>query len=83
MSIYRSFDGRLANIRLRLGEFTEDVYFMHEELLQELETQYEVNRSMYEQIEMWNEVFLEFQEFEVSGSQTRVSSHRSVSEKCK
>jgi len=39
---------------------------MHEELLQELEAQYEVNKSMYEQIEIWNELFLEFQEFEVS-----------------
>jgi len=38
---------------------------MHEELLQELEAQYEVNKSMYEQIEIWNELFLEFQEFEV------------------
>ena len=48
------------------GDFTEDIYFMHEELLQELEAQYEVNRSMYEQIEIWNELFLEYQEFEVS-----------------
>ena len=39
---------------------------MHEELVQELEAQYEMNRSMYEQIEAWNELFLEFQEFEVS-----------------
>ena len=39
---------------------------MHEELVQELEAQYEVNRSMYEQIETWNEMFLEFQEFEVN-----------------
>ena len=39
---------------------------MHEELLQELEAQYEVNKSMYEQIENWNELFLEFQEFEVN-----------------
>ena len=46
-------------------DFTEDIYFMHEELLQELEAQYEVNKSMYEQIEIWNELFLEFQEFEV------------------
>lgn len=38
---------------------------MHEELLQELEAQYEVNRNMYEQIEIWNELFLEYQEFEV------------------
>ncbi len=38
---------------------------MHEELVQELEAQYEVNKSMYEQIEIWNELFLEFQEFEV------------------
>ena len=38
---------------------------MHEELLQELETHYEVNKSIYEQIGMWNELFLEFQEFEV------------------
>lgn len=38
---------------------------MHEELLQELEAQYEVNRTMYEQIEIWNELFAEFQEFEV------------------
>lgn len=41
---------------------------MHEELLQELEAQYEVNRNMYEQIEIWNELFLEFQEFEVGVS---------------
>ena len=38
---------------------------MHEELVQELEAQYEVNKTMYEQIEIWNELFLEFQEFEV------------------
>lgn len=38
---------------------------MHEELVQELEAQYEVNKSMYEQIEIWNELFIEFQEFEV------------------
>ncbi len=38
---------------------------MHEELVHELEAQYEVNKSMYEQIEVWNELFLEFQEFEV------------------
>ncbi len=38
---------------------------MHEELLQELEAQYEVNKSMYEQIENWNQLFIEFQEFEV------------------
>jgi len=38
---------------------------MHEELLQELEAQYEVNRSIYEQIEIWNELFVEYQEFEV------------------
>jgi hypothetical protein len=48
-----------------LDDFTEDVYFMHEELLQELEAQYEVNKSMYEQIENWNQLFIEFQEFEV------------------
>jgi hypothetical protein len=48
-----------------LDDFTEDVYFMHEELVHELEVQYEVNKSMYEQIEIWNELFLEFQEFEV------------------
>ena len=41
---------------------------MHEELLQELEAQYEVNKNMYEQIEVWNELFLEFQEFEVGAS---------------
>ena len=39
---------------------------MHEELLQELEAQYELNKSMYEQIEAWNQLFTEFQEFEVS-----------------
>ena len=50
---------------LRLDDFTEDVYFMHEELLQELEAQYEMNKSIYEQMEIWNELFLEFQEFEV------------------
>ena len=49
-----------------IDDFTEDVYFMHEELLQELEAQYEVNKSMYEKIEIWNELFLEFQEFEVN-----------------
>ncbi len=38
---------------------------MHEELVHELEAQYEMNKSMYEQIEIWNELFLEFQEFEV------------------
>jgi hypothetical protein len=38
---------------------------MHEELVQELEAQYEVNKSMYEQIEIWNQLFIEFQEFEV------------------
>ncbi len=38
---------------------------MHEELLQELEAQYEVNRSIYEQIEIWNQLFVEYQEFEV------------------
>jgi hypothetical protein len=41
---------------------------MHEELVQELEAQYEVNKTMYEQIEIWNELFLEFQEFEVKFS---------------
>jgi len=51
-----------------LDDFTEDIYFMHEELLQELEAQYEVNKNMYEQIEIWNELFLEFQEFEVDFS---------------
>ncbi|CAF3207056.1 unnamed protein product [Rotaria socialis] len=51
-----------------LDDFTEDVYFMHEELVQELEAQYEVNRSMYEQIETWNELFLEFQEYEKNAS---------------
>lgn len=40
---------------------------MHEELLQELEAQYEMNKSIYEQMEIWNELFLEFQEFEVRG----------------
>ena len=40
---------------------------MHEELAQELEAQYEMNRSIYEQIERWNELFAEFQEFEVRG----------------
>ena len=38
---------------------------MHEELAQELEAQYEVNRSVYEKIELWNQLFTEFQEFEV------------------
>jgi len=38
---------------------------MHEELSQELEAQYEVNRSIYEQIEIWNQLFVEYQEFEV------------------
>jgi hypothetical protein len=50
---------------LFLDDFTEDVYFMHEELVQELEAQYEVNKTIYEQIEIWNELFVEFQEFEV------------------
>ncbi|UJR25017.1 hypothetical protein I4U23_006378 [Adineta vaga] len=53
---------------LYTNDFTEDIYFMHEELLQELEAQYEVNRTMYEQIEIWNELFLEFQEFEKNAS---------------
>ncbi|CAF4165043.1 unnamed protein product [Rotaria sp. Silwood2] len=53
---------------LYTNDFTEDIYFMHEELLQELEAQYEVNKSMYEQIEIWNEFFLEFQEFEKNAS---------------
>ncbi|CAF1120033.1 unnamed protein product [Rotaria sp. Silwood1] len=53
---------------LYTNDFTEDIYFMHEELLQELEAQYEVNKSMYEQIEIWNELFLEFQEFEKNAS---------------
>ena len=38
---------------------------MHEELLQELEAQYETNKSIYEQLEIWNELFLDYQEFEV------------------
>ncbi|CAF2443799.1 unnamed protein product [Rotaria sp. Silwood2] len=50
------------------NDFTDDVYFMHEELVQELEAQYEVNKSMYEQIEVWNQLFLEFQEFEKNAS---------------
>lgn len=41
---------------------------MHEELAHELEAQYEVNKTMYEQIEIWNELFAEFQEFEVGFS---------------
>ncbi|CAF0813930.1 unnamed protein product [Adineta steineri] len=53
---------------LYTNDFTEDVYFMHEELVHELEAQYEMNRSMYEQIEAWNELFLEFQEFEKNAS---------------
>ncbi|CAF1207632.1 unnamed protein product [Adineta ricciae] len=53
---------------LYTNDFTEDIYFMHEELLQELEAQYEVNKTMYEQIEVWNELFLEFQEFEKNAS---------------
>lgn len=53
---------------LYTNDFTEDVYFMHEELVQELEAQYEMNRSLYEQIEAWNELFLEFQEFEKNAS---------------
>ena len=52
-----------------VDDFTEDIYFMHEELLQELEAQYEVNKTMYEQIEVWNELFLEFQEFEVRSNE--------------
>lgn len=57
---------------------------MHEELLQELEAQYEVNKSMYEQIELWNELFLEYQEFEVRAS---FSNHKNLTkvfhvEKC-
>lgn len=51
-----------------LDDFTDDVYFMHEELAHELEAQYEVNKTMYEQIEIWNELFAEFQEFEVGFS---------------
>ena len=53
---------------LILDDFTEDVYFVHEELVQELEAQYEVNKSMYEEIETWNQLFLEFQQFEVEFS---------------
>ncbi|CAF0788183.1 unnamed protein product [Adineta steineri] len=53
---------------LYTNDFTEDVYFMHEELVHELEAQYEMNRSLYEQIEAWNELFLEFQEFEKNAS---------------
>lgn len=60
-------------------DFTEDIYFMHQELLQELESQYETNKSIYEQIENWNEVFLEFQEFEVRPkSERRNESNRFV-----
>ena len=55
-----------------LDDFTEDTYFMHEELLQELEAQYEVNKNMYEQVEIWNELFLEFQEFEVGVLSDRI-----------
>ena len=55
-----------------LDDFTEDMYFMHEELLQELEAQYEVNKNMYEQVEIWNELFLEFQEFEVGVLSDRI-----------
>ena len=69
-----------------LDDFTEDIYFMHEELLQELEAQYEVNKNMYEQVEIWNELFLEFQEFEVSAflPWSIFSFHRNLSriEKC-
>jgi len=68
----RGFFGFFFEILNRfLDDFTEDVYFMHEELLQELEAQYEVNKSMYEQIENWNELFLEFQEFEVKPTKNR------------
>jgi hypothetical protein len=63
--VSRNLIGFYKRENLCLDDFTEDVYFMHEELLQELESQYEVNKSMYEQIEVWNELFLEFQEFEV------------------
>jgi hypothetical protein len=65
-----------------LDDFTEDVYFMHEELVHELEVQYEVNKSMYEQIEIWNELFLEFQEFEVSMFFLFISFFKYIVEKC-
>jgi hypothetical protein len=55
---------------------------MHEELLQELEAQYEVNKNMYEQIEIWNELFLEFQEFEVGLSFSFFAKYFSLLEKC-
>lgn len=53
---------------LNTNDFTEDIYFMHEELVHELEAQYEMNKSMYEQIEIWNELFAEYQEFEKNAS---------------
>jgi len=56
---------------LKQDEFTENLQFMHEELLQELETQYEANKFMYEQIENWHIVFREFQEFEKSASDSQ------------
>ncbi|CAF0736342.1 unnamed protein product [Didymodactylos carnosus] len=49
---------------LNEDEFTEDLHYMHEELLQELEAQYETNKAMYEQIESWNILFREYQDFE-------------------
>ena len=61
-----------------LDEFTDDVYFMHEELLQDLEAQYEMNRSIYEQIETWNELFLEFQHFEVRLPRSLFPSHTHI-----
>jgi hypothetical protein len=60
----------------------DDIYLMHEELLQELEAQYEVNKNMYEQIEIWNELFLEFQEFEVGLSFSFFAKYFSLLEKC-
>jgi hypothetical protein len=43
---------------------------MHEELLQELETHYEMNRSIYEQLELWNDTFADYQQFEVDRSRS-------------
>ncbi|CAF0739373.1 unnamed protein product [Didymodactylos carnosus] len=49
---------------LHEDEFTEDLQYMHEELLQELEAKYEANKAMYEQIENWDDLFREYQDFE-------------------
>ncbi|CAF1258726.1 unnamed protein product [Didymodactylos carnosus] len=57
-------DSDLKYSILNEDEFTEDLHYMHDELLQELEAQYETNKAMYDQIESWNILFREYQDFE-------------------